>query len=711
MADEQYESTEMEEGLPEEDQQNLCEKYSDEELAKHYLEVTAGIEQDRQSMAGYLKKYDKAIKRCKLLPNKEEKNFPFDNASNVVLPYVLDAALDFNARAVPPLLERQDICYIRIQGKDEHVIPENIQAALQQVAQTQGEEVAQQAYEQVMAQLEAQPTPKQARADRVASAINYDLQCGIEGWREEIDRGLLILPVVGMFFKKTYQDSVSNKRVSEMIWPDAMIYDHTSPTFNAAPRKSFEFTKTRNEVVSAIRSGVYCNMDNVLEDTETKEYSFIESHCDIDLDGDGYAEPYLVVINTNTSKFVSIYALFTEKDVKRNKKNEVISIDGEKYFTQTVFIPNPDGTATGLGYGILLGDMFDVIDTNTNQMIDAGTLNNTAANSGLIRQGQRVGPRGANRSKKGGIDLQIGRLTTIETGGTGPLRDDVMQLPFGGPSESLRMLLEQLKVEAREMTAASHMVDANPNEAMGLYLARLHEALVKPNSIMIRVFNGLTKEFKRIYDIQRRYLGQEAYQEITGDQAANWKEDFKDDYDIKTTADPSQGSEMERAARAESYLDKAMQLPQVFDLRYAAELWAESIGLNPEKAVPAPKPNEPDPIQMIIAQAQQTMSEAEQMKGQADMIKAQSDLIDANIRLAKLDIEIEEIESKVLKNLSEVDKNQSGEQVSARKLALDELKNQRESLRGLIDATQNRSQRMAEPSSNQGISGITTQGM
>jgi hypothetical protein len=702
--------TESEE-LEQEEDLNLCNKYSDDELSRHYLDITAGIEKDRESMVEYLKKHKKAIKRCKLLPDNLEKNFPYKNASNVVLPYVLDAALDFNARAVPPLLERQDICYIKVQGKDEHIIPQELPMAIQQIAAQQGQEAAMQFEQQAMAQIEAQTPPKQARAERVATAVNYDLQCGIEGWREEIDRGLMILPVVGMFFKKTYQDSSKNCRVSEMIWADKMIYDHNAPTFDATPRKSFEFTKTRNEVVSMVRSGIYCNMDRVEKDKEKKEYTFIESHCDIDLDDDGYAEPYMVVLDTETNKFVSIYALFEESDVKRNDKDQVVSIDGEKHFTQTIFIPNPDGTATGLGYGILLSDMFDVIDTGTNQMIDAGTLNNTAANSAIIRQGQRVGPRGANRSKKGTIDVQIGKLTTLETGGTGPLRDDIMQLPFSGPSESLRIFIEQLKIDAREMVAASHMVDANPNEAMGLYLARLHEALVKPNSIMIRVFNGLTKEFKRIYDIQRRYLGQEAYQEITGDQQADWTADFEEDYDIRTTADPSQGSEMERAARAETYLDRAQMLPQVFDLRYAAELWVESIGLDKEKAVPAPQPNEPDPIQLIIAQAQKQTSEAEQLAAQADMISAQAKLIDANIKLAKLDIEIEEIESKVLKNLSEVDKNQSGEQVSARKLALDELKNQRDSLRGLIDATQDRSQRMAEPSTNQAIPRGFTEGM
>ncbi len=691
---------------------NLCELIDDSELNTHIDRLMAGIELDRNSMSHYIKSYDKAIKRAKLMPENETKSFPIDHASNVVMPYVLDAALDFNARSAPPLLERQDICSVKINGKDEYVIPPDVMQALQQLAQTQGEEVAQQAYQQVMAQIEKQPKPKQARADRVSEMINYDLTCGIPMWREQQDKALFLLAIVGMYFKKTWQCPRTNKRKSELVYPDKLIFDHNANSFEDAPRKSFEFTQSRNDVVSAIRTGQYIGMDDVLTDTETTNYEMIESHCNLDLDDDGYAEPYIAVIDRRTGKCVSLARRYHDDDIQTNKRNEVVDIKGEDFFTQTIFIPDPTGTCTGLGYGILMSGMFDVIDTNTNQMIDAGTLNNTAANTGLIRIGGRVGGRAGGRQKKGDYKLVLGQLTAVEGSGNAPLQQDIAQLPFAGPSESLRMLLEQLKVEAREMTAVSQLVESNPGQPMGLYLAKLHQSLVKPNSIMIRVFNGLTKEFKRIYDIQKRYLGQEQYQEVLDDPNADWEADYNEDsYDIKTTADPSQGSEIERATRAETMLDRALQLPQVFDLRYAAEQWVESIGADAEKYLPPPQPGEPDPIQLMIAQAQQTMSEAEKMQGQASMISAQAKLIDANISLAKMDIEIEKLESEVLKNLSEVDKNQEQAGVNAQKLVLDNLKSQRDDLRELINVAQIGSQRMAQTPSNQGFSGSTQIGM
>jgi chaperonin GroES len=391
---------------------DLCEMFSEAELSTEYTKVTAGIASDKNSMDGYLKRYEKAIQRVKLLPENEKKNFPFDDASNVVLPFLFDAAADFNARSAPPLLERQDICHIKINGKDEIEIPPEAMAMIEQAMAAQGQEAAMQMHQQVITELEKQPTPKESRADRVADMINYDLTQGMPEWREQQDKALFLLPVAGMYFKKTYQCPIEEATKSELIWPDKLIYDHKADTFEAAPRKTFEFTMSRNDVITATRSGQMVAWEGLDEDTGTAEYQFQETHCEMDLDGDGYAEPYIGVISKIAGKFVSLQPRFDEEDVRMNDDKQVVKIDGEDFFSQTIFIPDPAGTCTGLGYGILMNDIFQIIDTNYNQMVDAGTLNNVAANSGFIRQGAKVGPRAGNRQKKGTIEMTMGKFTT-----------------------------------------------------------------------------------------------------------------------------------------------------------------------------------------------------------------------------------------------------------------------------------------------------------
>jgi hypothetical protein len=151
---------------------NVCDLFKEgkdkQKLSDIVKTVTAGISADEQTMKPYIRRYDRAIKRAKLEPENKEKNFPIEKASNVVLPYVLDAALDFNARATPALLERKDICKIAIYGEDRKpVIPQMPPEMMQQLEQ-QDPEKHQQAM-QMMEQMRNAPSPKQARADRVSA--------------------------------------------------------------------------------------------------------------------------------------------------------------------------------------------------------------------------------------------------------------------------------------------------------------------------------------------------------------------------------------------------------------------------------------------------------------------------------------------------------------------------------------------------------------
>ena len=77
-----------------------------------------------------------------------------------------------------------------------------------------------------------------------------------------------------------------------------------------------------------------------------------------------------------------------------------------------------------------------------------------------------------------------------------------------------------------------------------------------------------------------------------------------------------------------------------------------------ERLLPAPQPNQPDPIQMMQMQAMQTMSEAEKMASEAKMIQAQASMLDSQVKMQKLSAEIDKLEAESMKLLSDVDKNE-----------------------------------------------------
>lgn len=610
------------------DSENICEELEEDKLKKIAQELTDLVDEDRETMTDYLKKYEQAIKLSKLDPEHRAKNFPFDNASNLVMPYVMAAALDFQSRAMPALLERRNICKIDINGLD----PDG---------------------------------SKEARGERVAAAINQDLRHGIKGWRDQQDAALLLLPLVGTYFKKTWQCPYENKRKSQLVYPDELIFNHKISSFDQVTRKAFEYRMSKNDVLSCIRAKEFVNID-IDDYKDDEDIEFIEIHCWLDLDEDDYKEPYIVNIEKNNKQqIVSIVARFDDEDISVNEKGEVVRIKAEEFFTQAIFIPDPLGSCMGIGWGILLGDMFAAINTNMNQLIDAGTLYNTSANSFLYRAGMR----GGNRARKGPVKVNLGQGTAIESGGTNPLAQDIVQLPFSGPSTVLFQLLESMKAEVKELTMAGQGIDPMPNEAAEMYLARMQQAMAGSNSIMIRVFSGVSKEIKRIYEIMQRYLGQEAYLEMTGDQNANWAIDFADDLEISTTADPSQGSEMERMARAKAVYEEAKQNPAI-EIRKAANDYFEAMGVKDVAALlPEPKQGEPDPLQVMQAQAMQTMSEAERLKAEADIMVAQAKMVDAQISMAKLDSEIQKMEAETFKLLSEIEKNTQAARINELKEA------------------------------------------
>jgi len=295
------------------DAENICEYIGEDKLRGFESDLSEGIAKDKQTMTSYIASYKRAISLAKMEPEHKDKTFPFVGASNLMSPYVMEAAMEFSARATPMLLERREICKIDIEGND----PEGL---------------------------------KKLRGERVAMAINQDLRIGIEGWRDSQDKALLLLAIVGTYFKKTYQCGFENKRKSELIYPDKLIFDHSSDRFEIAPRKSYEYRMRKNEVLTAIRTGEFLDIDLEKYYKDEDEICFIESHCWLDLDEDGYSEPYIVNIeNSGQGRIVSIQPRFDEDDILLNEDGEVARIKEENFFTQTIFIPDPTGSCMGIG--------------------------------------------------------------------------------------------------------------------------------------------------------------------------------------------------------------------------------------------------------------------------------------------------------------------------------------------------------------------------
>jgi chaperonin GroES len=270
---------------------------------------------------------------------------------------------------------------------------------------------------------------------------------------------------------------------------------------------------------------------------EEKLQEFYEQHCFLDLDSDGYKEPYIVTVHKKSEEVVRIVAGYYPEDivVRLNGTEgkfgdlaetmaqsdideetamqllmaaEFIRVPRINVFTKFAFFPAPDGSFYDVGFGQLVGPMGDSIDTINNQLIDAGTLSNRQG--GFIRDGVSVS------GQRGTVSFSIGEFKRITLPSQSSISDAIYQMKFPEPSIVLFNLLGSLVQAAKEITGTSEIMvgQAGQNETATGAMSRIDQGLKVFTAIYKRVYRSLKLEYKKLYELNGRFLKPEEYFKI-----------------------------------------------------------------------------------------------------------------------------------------------------------------------------------------------------
>jgi chaperonin GroES len=418
---------------------NIAEYLSEEELIQIGTDVHDGYTTDLASRAFLEELLDKWTKLA--LQVVEKKVFPWKNASNVKYPLLATAAMQFAARAYPTLIPSNGrVVKCKMFGAD--------------------------------------PTgEKMKRAERVGKYMSYQVMNVMEEWESEMDKLLITLPICGTVLKKTYFDPGKQRNSSCLIMPKSFVVNYWAKTLEDAERVTEIIPLSKRKVQENKNLGLFLDiefsdpigdssrkMDTTHELIEpnhddTTPYTFLEQHTYIDLDDDGYPEPYIVTIEEQSHKVVRIVARYDEESIKLDKDEKLLLIEPVQYYTKYGFIPNPDGGFYDIGFGRLLGSINESVDTLINQLIDSGTLSNLQ--SGFLGKGLRI--------KVGDYNFAPGEWKTVNSTGD-DLKKSIFPLPVREPSAVLMQLLQYLVTAGKELASVAEIfVGKMPGQNEGIY--------------------------------------------------------------------------------------------------------------------------------------------------------------------------------------------------------------------------------------------------
>ncbi len=496
---------------------NIADKLDEDKLTEISEQVIRGYETDKQSRQEWEDATKEWIKLAKQV--REEKSFPWPNASNVKYPLLTTAAMQFAARAYPSLVPSDGrVVKSKVIGKD--------------------------------------PTgQKLDRAERVSMYMSYQIMHEMPHWEEGMDKLLIQLPVTGMVFKKTYWDSAKKTPVSELVLPINLVVNYWAKSLEDAERISEEIEMSQRVLKERQMAKLFRDVDlgtpPVPEDREYSEsddtvpYILIEQHTYLDLDDDGYKEPYVVTVHRESGQVLRIAARYDDDGIYLNDDGELVKIEPIQYYTKFGFIPNPDGSFYDIGFGCLLGPLNESVNTLINQLIDAGTLNNLQG--GFLGKGLRL--------RMGEYGFKPGEWKAVNSTGD-DLKKQIVPLPSKEPSNVLFQLMGSLITSGKELASVAEIFTGKmpgQNTPATTTMATIEQGMKVFTAVYKRIYRSLGEEFLKIYKINKNYLNPATYSEIVDVKVG--PDDFSSVYDICPGADPTAVSQTEKLLKAQGLLE------------------------------------------------------------------------------------------------------------------------------------------------------------
>ena len=443
---------------------------------------------------------------------------------------------------------------------------------------------------------------KEQAASRVQEDMNYELTEVMVEYRNEHEKLLWSLPIVGSAFKKVYFDPSLGRQTSIFISAEDIIVPYGATDLFSAPRITHRMRKTPNQLKKLQVSGFYRDIDveeppmNVTEIQKKKDeemgvniidddrYLLYEVHIDYDLPGyedeDGIALPYVITL-ASTGEVLSIRRNWNEDDELKEKR---------MHFTHYVYVPGFGFYGFGLIH--LVGGFAKSATSILRQLVDAGTLSNLPG--GFKSKDLRV--------KGDDTPIAPGEWRDVDVTGL-TIKDSIVPLPYKEPSATLFSLMNTIVEEGRKFASVADLKvgDMSNQAPVGTTLAILERTLKVMSAVQARVHEAMKHEFKLISAIVRDYTPDTYDYEVDGSRKA--KQADYDTTEVIPVSDPNASTMAQRVVQYQAALQLAQSAPQLYDLPQLHRQMLEVLGIkNVPKLIPIEEDQKPkDPVSENMA--------------------------------------------------------------------------------------------------------------
>jgi chaperonin GroES len=598
----------------------------------------------------------------------EPKSFPFKNASNVKYPLLTNAAVQFSSRAYPSIVQGNSVVRPKIVGSDPYAeqSEEMMQRleALQKDAQMPPEQKAQMAQQlqQEAMQLQAQIGDKVKKAENVSAFINWQLFNEFAEWEEDTDKLLLRLPLYGSMFRCIYYSQSKRRICTEILSPAELVVPCATKSLRDATRISKVFKLAPRHFRERVLSGMYSDVDSSIanEDDEEPE-EFIEQCRWIDLDADGYKEPYIVTVHVDTKKVVRIAPNYRMEDIMMDEgTGNITRIEPVQYYVKYSFIPATDDCFYDIGFFDILLPINKVVNSTINMIMDAGTLENSGG--GFIS-------RDLGLKKKGPVTFEVGEYKTVASTGE-DIRKSVFNMPFGGPSPTLFQLLGFMVEAGRDIGNLKEVLEGDSSREMTATttMALIEQGLKVFSGIYKRIHRSLGQELKLIrfwnYEIRNPLYAEVLDKRLDA-------QDFSDeDLDFVPMSDPAVTTDMQKAARVE-FVKEWVNDPYFDQWELRKKIW-EGANMDGIEDLQAGQNPEVKQMQEQMQQMQQMLQQLQTQLNDKTFEQKQAALKLTGDQILQESVAVKN-ETSAIKNIADAEAAEEGAQLAKYKTEVESL--------------------------------------